>query len=133
MSDGMTEAFRGARAYEEFDTRFETYVAEYFLLINNGELEEMSIEKLLLRLIELCPDVEVKNYNMFKLPNGNYTSFKSGLDNYPLVKLYSVSSVKGKFFTDEVFKKVLERAVLFADWCNSKAGKEALDDLNCDR
>jgi hypothetical protein len=143
MSDGITEAYRASRAADDFWKLWENANIDSILLENanidsilldfKSYISHISIEDIVLKLTELCPKVEIRNYNRFEEEyNGRkyYTESVMFGSGNKLAKRWAVeigpSGVHKKFEENSLIE-ALREALLFAEWTQTEAGKKAVE------
>lgn len=137
MSDGISEGYRAARASDRFENKWKEALAEIYLLDLKEDLSKKSIEKIYLRLMELCPTIEVKNYDVWEVQYNWGVAYQewSNSDKWPKVRMYEVyTNGYGvhKTIKNKDFREALQDALIFNEWLITPEGKKAADDYKND-
>jgi hypothetical protein len=139
MSDGITEGYRASSARERFEELWEEAHSEDILLDAKSDLEVLSVEQIILYLIDSCNKLELKTYDRFPAYYGGKrylvesVSLLSNQTPPATVRVFSAGiSFDGvhRTFEKESFVEALQEAYLFSRWVVSEEGKEAIDILN---
>lgn len=131
MSDGISEGYRAARASDQFEKLWQDAQVENILLDFKRKFENDDIEHLIYHLMELCPRVQIKNYDKFAIPyeKGHYYSDSApAKSDYAKVRLYEieVSGLVHRRFVNSNFRSGLIEATLFVEWTNTVEGRSAV-------
>lgn len=136
MSDGISEGRRAARASDNFEDMWADAQAEQILLDMKSGFVDLSIQDLITQLMAISPSVHLRNFDKFLIPyeGGSYMSDSAPVsqETFAKVRLYSVEifTRMGRKFVNSDFKASLIEALLFVEWLETPAGKEAVEVYN---
>lgn len=124
MSDGISEGYRAARAWDQFEKRWLAARAEMELLGYKEKFEALSIGDVMARLCELSPSVRISNYDEWRhqLVNGKLEG------DYQRTFKVEITTNVSECFTANNLKDALYEAIMFAEWTRTPEGSGAAKD-----